>query len=446
MNHIFKLGWRSIWRNRRRTIITLSSMTLGLVLAVFFIAMAEGVYEKMTDDAVRMLGGHITLEHPEYRDAPAVDLTVPEVDRYRKDLEAIPAVESTKVLVLGQGVLKSGGGAVGITLIGVEPATEKLTSPMARKIVAGSYLKDDDTRKVLIGSQLARQLKLGKERDIKRIVSFWQSLFSVFDLPMDDSIAELARLHLAIGKKVVITSTNVDGDLVEELVRVRGIFKMGAPEMDGYLIQVPIDLARKVYGLGKNDVTQLGVVLKSADDQEVVLAAARRLTQGQPVTVLPWEDVLPDLAAYIRIDGGSNIIFQGIILFLIMFTIFNSILMSVLERTREFAVLLAIGTPPKVLRLQVMVETALIGLLGCVLGLGLGSLLAYFFQVNGMDLRGMMPEGSTVSGFAFDLIIYPKLSFEMLAWVGGLVFGAIMILGLYPMRKATRMPLADLLR
>lgn len=442
---IIKLAWRSIWRNRRRTIITVVSMVLGLVIAIFFIAFAEGVYSKMTDSAVRMLGGHVTLEHPEYRDAPAVDMTIGGLDEVRRRIEELPEVERTKVLVQGQGVAKSGGGAQRVVVLGVEPSAEKGSSPMHQKIIAGDYLEDTDKRKVIIGSQLAKQLKLGKLKDGIKAAERIRPWIEYSRIPFEKMVEE-ARMRLAVGKKMVIATTNITGDMVEELLRVKGIFCVGAAEIDGYMIQIPVNTARGLYGIEADQATQLGVVVRDPDTQDRVLAKVRQMASREKVSVLPWEEVMPDLAAYIEVDGGSNYVFQGILIFLIMFVIFNTLLMSVLERRREFAVLLALGTPAGKLRLQIVVETVFIALIGCALGLLAGFGVTYPLTKSGIDISAMYEEGVSISGYAIEPIVYPWLSWELFAWLGGLVFAATMILSLYPMRKAAQIEVADLLR
>jgi len=407
---LLTLAWRSIWRNRRRTLITVSSIGLGLFLAVCFIAFADGIYAKLIDDAVRIQAGHVLFEHPAYRDAPAADLVVQVDVALRRRLEGLPEVERTKALVLGQGVAKSAAGAVGVALLGVEPAVEVHSSPLAARVEQGSYLDDPDAAEVLIGAQLA------------------------------------AQLELTPGKKLVLATNDVHGDLVEELARVKGVFRLGAEEFDGFFVQVPIGFARRLYDLGPDQATQLGVLLRDADDQPAMQPRLAQWVDPRQVVVRGWDEVMPELASYIRVDGGSNYVLQVILLVLIFFTIFNTLLMSVLERRREFAVLLALGTPPARLRLQILAESALIGLLGCLVGLSLGAAVAGYYQVHGLDLRSLMPEGATISGFAMSLRVHPRLTLELLAWLGGLVFGVTLLLGLYPMQRATQVPVADVLR
>jgi len=407
---IARLAWRSIWRNRRRTLITVLSIGFGLACTVFFIAIGEGVYAQLIDQVVRMQAGHITMENPGYRDAPAVDLWVKAPESLRSQIERLPQVERTKLIIMGQGIARSASGDISATLMGIEPSVELDTSPLVRHIVAGRYLNDDDGPWVVIGSEFAKRLKL------------------------------------AVGKKMVLTTNDAAGNLVDELCRVRGIFETGSVEIDGYFIQAPIDFARRLFGLPKESATQLGVVLRIPEAQEFILREARLMVAKQDIAVLPWQEVLPEIASYIKLDKGSNLIFQAILVFLILFTIFNTILMSVLEREREFAVLLALGTKPVQLRLQILMESAYLGLIGCALGLLVGGLAAWAAQVWGIDLRSLLEEGFTISGFAVSAKMHARVTTGLLLGTAGLVFGATLILSLIPMRRATRLSIVDQLR
>ena len=172
----------------------------------------------------------------------------------------------------------------------------------------------------------------------------------------------------------------------------------------------------------------------------------RMLVSEQDIAVLPWQEVIPEIASYIKLDRGSNLIFQAILVFLILFTIFNTILMSVLERQREFAVLLALGTKPLLLRLQILMESVYLGFLGCALGLIVGGLAAWAAQVWGIDLRSLLKEGFTISGFAVSTKMHARVTIWLLLGTGGLVFAATILLSLIPMHRATRLSIVDQLR
>ncbi len=383
---VARLAWRSIWRNRRRTVITALSIGFGLACTIFFIAIAEGVYAQFINEVVRMQAGHITLENPDYRDAPAVDLWLKAPAPLRSQVEKLPQVERTKLIILGQGIARSASGNVSVTLMGIEPSVEQLTSPLARHIVAGRYLDDEDDPWVVIGRELAQRLKLD------------------------------------VDKKMVLTTNDATGNLVDELCRIRGIFETGSVEIDGYSIQATLGFAQRLFGLPEESVTQMGVVLRRPEAQQRVMHTVQQIVSDRNVAVLPWQEVIPEIASYIRLDKGSNLVFQALLIFLILFTIFNTILMSVLERQREFAMLLALGTKPSQLRLQILMESAYLGLIGCALGLLVGGLAAWAVQVWGIDLRSLLEEGFTISGFAVSTKMHARVTPSLLLSTVGRVW------------------------
>lgn len=410
MSRLVRLAWRSLWRHRRRTIVTIVSIGLGLGFVVIFVTLAEGTYHQLVTDAVRMNGGHVTIEHAGYRDAPEVGLRVRAASGLRGRLAALAGVESTKLVVLGQGLARSGADAVGVAVMGVEPAVEAMTSPLARRIVTGDYLGAEDGARIVVGALLAE------------------------------------RLDLDVGKKLVVSTNDASGALVEALFRVTGIFRTGAEEVDGYVAQVPLGAARSLFGLGADEATQLGLVLGDPGDQEDVLAAARPLLEGSDLAARPWQEVLPELAAFIRLDRTSDWTFQGLLIAIVLFTIFNTLLMSVLERSREFAVLLAIGTTPRQLAGQVLIESVLLSVLGVAFGLAFGGAASGWLQVYGLDLRLFLEEGMTISGLALSDRLHARVTLPILATLSGLVLGATLLLALSPMRRAARIDVAEVLR
>jgi ABC-type lipoprotein release transport system permease subunit len=254
------------------------------------------------------------------------------------------------------------------------------------------------------------------------------------------------RLNLDVGKKMVITTNDATGTLVDSLCRVKGIFETGSVEIDGHFIQAPLGFTRTLFGLPDGAVTQMGIILHKPKAQEQVIQAVRQMVSGLSIAVHPWQQVLPEVASYIKLDRGSNIIFQALLVFLILFTIFNTLLMSVLERQREFAVLLAIGTKPSHLRFQILVESAYLGMIGCALGLFVGGLAAWVVQTWGIDLASLLEEGFTISGFAVSTKLYAQLTPGLLFSTAGLVFAATLVLSLIPMNRATRLSIVDQLR
>ena len=135
---LIKLAWRNLGRQKRRTFISVGAVGFGLAIALFFLTLGDGIYAKLMEDAVRTNGGNFSFEHPDYRDAPAIDLFVSDVETKRRQIKAMPEVETTKLLVLGQGVIKTAHGATAVGIAGIEPSIEKKYSTVAKKMTQGA--------------------------------------------------------------------------------------------------------------------------------------------------------------------------------------------------------------------------------------------------------------------------------------------------------------------
>jgi ABC-type lipoprotein release transport system permease subunit len=238
---------------------------------------------------------------------------------------------------------------------------------------------------------------------------------------------------------MVITANNLNGEIAGELLKVVGIFETGSEMIDGYVLQIPLNRARKLLGLQAKEVTQLAVFLDNQRDTERVIEKLKqRLSSFRQVAVLSWREVMPELAAYVEIDGSSNYIFQIIIFVIIAAGILNTILMSVLERQYEFGVQLCLGMNPLSLVFLVITEAVLLGLLGVFAGTLLGLSCNHYFTVKGFDLTLLTTEDIDISGVALDPVLYSNLYPDHLIITVGLVFLMTILVGIYPAIKAAR--------
>jgi putative ABC transport system permease protein len=254
------------------------------------------------------------------------------------------------------------------------------------------------------------------------------------------------RLHVDVGNKLVLTATNAHGEVVEELLRIVGIFKLGSDAMDGAFIELPLAAMRKVLGLTDDQATQVGLILKRPDEQAMVLAQAQQAMATEKLAVYPWETLLPALATWVSAGNSANRVICGVILFVACFTILNTILMSIIERKREFAMLLALGTAPRLLRAQVFLETVMLAVVGCALGVGLGGSISYAAQKHGIDLSQQQEAGATVGSLALDMHIHPSLTASDALFVAGIVLFVTMAIAIYPTLRSSRVDVANTLR
>jgi ABC-type lipoprotein release transport system permease subunit len=407
---IVKLAWRSLWRNRRRTLITLSSIGLGLALTIWTETMVEGSHNTMISKATRLMAGHVTVEKRGYNESPGTDLFVPSVSKIVEAGRGLRGLERAKVMILAQAVASSGNGSSAISLIGLEPEAEADESPLVKGLVKGRFIQSGDARGVFIGEKLAE------------------------------------RLQLDVGKKMVVTTTDSHGELASDLLRVVGIFRTGSVEMDTYLVQVPLGAARRALNMGADQATQVGFLLTSAEYQEEAIERLRARLGSTELAVLPWEKVMPELASWVALFGALSRGMVYLMLVLVGFNILNTILMSVIERDREFATLLSLGTPPGLVRLQVLFETVFLGVFGSAFGLVLGGRLALWGSRHGVDLSAFLRGGLAIGGFPFDMMVYNHITVPLLLRLVVIVFVGTVIIGLYPTYKSTRVKVADSLR
>ena len=408
---ITKIGWRSIWRNKRRTLISLFSIIIGTGIPIFFVCIAWGFYAGLIDDVARLMSGHITYEHVEYRNSPSNDLWVDDIQKINKTLNNNAEVLSTKQIVNLQGVAHTAKGSVGISLMGIEPEKEITISFLPETVIEGNYLSKEDGRWVVVGDQLAE------------------------------------NLNISVGKKFVFTTNDIKGELVEELFRVKGIFKTGSKEIDGHFVQSDIEIARKIAGLGSDDVSQLGIIVKNPDTHESLIKDLQKSLAKNNGVFLSWQKIMPDVATTIRMDRTAISSFMIMLVVIVLFTMFSTILMSTLERKREFASLLAIGTQQKELKIQIFIETIFFGLIACPLGSLLG--IGFAKWVEGYDMMNVVggkSEDMSVGGFGMDTIITPLFSAPLILQISIFFFLAVQLLSILPIYLISRISITDELR
>ena len=408
---ITKIGWRSIWRNKRRSLISLFSIIIGTGIPIFFVCIAWGFYAGIIDDVSRLMSGHITYEHVKYRDSPSNDIWIDDIQKIDKTLNNNAKVLATKQIVNLQGVAHTAKGSVGISLMGIEPEKEITISFLPENIIEGKYLSKGDERWVVVGEKLAKNLNIG------------------------------------VGKKFVFTTNDINGELTEELFRVKGIFKTGSKEIDGHFVQSDIGLARKVAGLSNDDVSQLGIIVKNPDTHESLIKDLQKSVAKNNGVFLSWQKIMPDVATTIRMDRTAISSFMIMLVVIVLFTMFSTILMSTLERKREFASLLAIGTQQIELKVQILIETIFFGLLACPLGALLGVGAAKWVEgYDMMDVVGGKAEDMSIGGFGIDTIITPLFSAPLILQISIFFFFAVQLLSILPIYLISRISITDELR
>jgi len=407
---IMKMAWRNLWRNKRRTIITLVSIAFGFLLSITFVSIGDGSYAKMINDAVKMGGGHVTIEPVGYRDKPALDLVVTKSDKLVEKLNAIPGVKNTATRIIGQAMVATAADSAGGGFIAIDPEKENNSFFFFKHLKSGKPFENSTKNKIIIGQKMADQLEV------------------------------------KVGKKLVLTTTSKSGEVVSGLYRVGGIFETGIMETDKFMVILPIDSIRKLLGYNKNDSSQIAVYLDEQREADYMAKHLSSLVTPHNAVSLPWPKIMTELAGAIQMDSVGNYVFQCFLFLLIGAGILNTVLMGVLERMKEFGVMVAIGMTPGRLVKMIMTENLFLAIIGLIVGGCVSLPVYYYFNTVGLDMSSFMSEDMSVSGVMFDPLIKAKLYWDRVLWIFGGVFALIMTTGLYPSFVATKTRPVDTLK
>jgi len=395
------MAWRNLWRNWRRTTLTLVSIGFGGFLAVIMTGFQDRSFADFIDTAARLGGGHVTLQHPAYLDRPALKRSIPDSGRLRQVALADKGVEQAVTRISGQFMLSTAYDNFPAFFIAFDPTAEdNTTMALAEGLVAGEWLQASDDKGIIVGKRLA------------------------------------SNLDVALGKKIVFTLTNKYGEITTGMARLSGIVETGAPSLDGGLCLLAIDTMRELVGFDPDEATHVAVFLSdSRRSNEVALRLGSRLGPG--TAALTWDETQPQLASFIAMKVGGGRVMELIILFLVAAGIFNTLFVSVMERLSEFGIMIAIGFSPGQLFGLVMLESLWLALVGLVCG-GLFVIGPYFYLKEvGIDTSAMIGEGATeVAGIGFDPVLMVGIYSENLLIIALAVVCATMAAGLYPAWRA----------
>lgn len=368
-------------------------MVFSNVLLVFMMSLQFGMYGLMIDNGLQSFTGHIQIQAPGYVDDQKMRQTVPDVIALAKSLreqlqsDFVSARAQTFVLA------SSDDRSYGVAIIGVEPGFEPSVSNIPGLVKEGRFLENNSATEIVVGKTLARNLRVG------------------------------------LGDELTLLGSGLDGSFAAAVVIVVGIFDSGVAELDRSIAEIPLALFQDIFymeGAGHQ------VVINAPNIDQVPELKARvhaLVAEDENHVVHDWDRLQPGLKQAIQADMSSSFAMYAILVILVSFSVLNTQLMSVLERTREFGIVMSLGLKPGRLGRLVILETVLMGLMGVVLGALVGAIVTYYFTINGLSLPGM--EEMAVQ-FNLPARMYPQISIVTLLAGPTIVFLFSLIASLYP--------------
>ena len=258
---------------------------------------------------------------------------------------------------------------------------------------------------------------------------------------------DLARkLQVSLGKKVVYTTTDVNGDIVSAIARVSGLFQTGVSEVDGGLALLPLGSVQTVLGYQADEVSFIAVNLYDQRASHELRDGLQAQVEFEQVEVLNWQQTQPDLAGMIAVDKSANRISQLLIALLISAGILNTMLMSVLERVREFGVMMALGLSPRHLFGLVMLESFWLAVIGLIIGVIITIPWYWYMSETGLDLTSAYGDDFSFGGVLLDTVFKIRLFKESILGILIGIFSLALIAGAYPAWRAGRIPPVESLK
>lgn len=355
--------------------------------------------------------GHITIAPIDHNRAPSLKKRLSNVQTLREHAMARPEVIDAMVRITGQAMFASAHKSIGGMFIAIDPAQESANSNLfIRSMIEGSVFDSANTPGIVVGVKLAQ------------------------------------KLQLRIGKKVVYTTTDAHGEIVSAIERVSGIFRTGVSEVDSAMALLPINRVQKTLDYTPDEATLIALIL---DDQR----RAKRLRDRLAILpiyanaeVLSWQESQPDLAGMIAMDKSTNYTSQFLIALLVAAGILNTMLMSVLERKREFGVMMAVGMTPFKLFKLVMVESFWLAVVGLIIGIIITTPWYIYMSNVGIDLSTAYGDDMDFGGVLIDPVMKIRLFTESVVAILSSLFVLALVSGAYPAWRAGRVPPIDSLK
>ncbi len=400
-----KLAWRNLWRNKRRTIIAVSSIVFSVLLASWMRSMQEGSYDSMIENSVKFYSGYLQVQDTAYWDERTLDNSFEAPDELKDEISKLPDVtlvaDRVESFALAANHMKSKPAMV----MGIEPTQEDQITKISDKVKQGRFLENGD-KGAILGEGLAKYLGLG------------------------------------VGDTLVMISQGYHGMSASGLFEIVGLLSHPNQEFNNRMVYLDIQTARdfySAYGLSTS------LVVMTTDHYEVkhIQKAIEKILPPDN-RVMTWTDMQPDLEQLIQSDRGSGMIMLGVLYMVIAFGMFSVVLMMVKERLREFGVVHAVGMQKSKLQVVVFFETIFIGLIGCTVGLLISYLFCVYFYFNPIPMTGEM--GELYASYGMEPFLFFSLKASLFYSQMILVFLISIFISIFPMRNIKRLKITKAMR
>ncbi len=399
------IAWRNVWRSKIRSSVVIVSIALGLWAGTFIMAFSWGMSEQRVNEAIDNQISHLQIHHPSFKEEHKAKFTVPKGWQRVEEIGRDERVQAATGRAITDGMITTTSGGAGVQIRGVQPKKENAVTGLKAKVDSGQYFQGVSRNPAVIGRELADKFNL----DVK--------------------------------SKFVLQFQDKSGAITSGAFRVAGIFNTSDAAFEERNVFVTSDDLNRLLGFKEAKIHEIAVLLK---DKNALDAVQSELSSAYPdMLVESWKQIAPELQLIVDTFGQIMYIFIAIILLALAFGIINTMLMAVLERTRELGMLMAIGMNKTRVFMMITTETIFLSLIGAPVGLLLAWLTIYYTGYVGIDLS-MVSEG--LSAYGISTVIYPTLHTAYYIQVSLMVVAIAILSAIYPAIKALQLQPANAIR
>ncbi|MDJ0653370.1 MAG: FtsX-like permease family protein [Xanthomonadales bacterium] len=393
---LLRLAWRNLWRNRRRTLVMLAAIMLGVWSMIFLNALTRGMVEQMLIDGIRAMPGEVQIHHPDYRDDPSVVNSMPAPDGALLEALARPPVTGWTGRVKVPAMISSERENRGVILLGIDPTSEAALGFRPQDIVDGRYLEGVDDTGLIIGRKLVE------------------------------------RLETRLGKRVVVMSQDPENNVADRGFRIVGVYQATLPAQEEMFIYAGRSTVQAMLGIGTG-ISELAVSASNFREPAQLLQHLQAAADPA-LEVLDWKEIDSYLGLMVDMMDGFILVFVILIYVVLGFGLANTLMMAVFERIREIGLMQALGMTPASILVQILLESTMLLLVGLIAGTALG-VVSLLPLRDGIDLSAVA-QGMEMMGSG--AVLYPSLTAQDLLIANLVVLVLGILTSLFPAWRGSR--------
>jgi ABC-type lipoprotein release transport system permease subunit len=395
----FQLGWRNIWRNRRRTLVILTAVVIGVWSMIFLGALMRGIADQFVRNGIATLTGHIQVHHTGYRNDPVVENSIQDPARVEASLTAVlPPNTQWAPRVRVNAVASNARHSTGVTMVGIDPPQEAAISFIKGAVIEGRYLKPDDPYGIVVGKALVK------------------------------------KFETRLGRKLVLMSQDTEGEIASRAFRIVGVYRAEMEATERQFVFVTLPAAQQMLKLS-HGISEVAILLPAHGEAHEVASALRAALPADEYAVNTWQELLPMVSAIMKIYDWFIFIWFLVVFIAMGFGIVNTTLMAVFERIKEFGLLKALGMKPWWIVKGVLIESFCLLVLGMAIGNAAGFVSVLAISRTGIDLSAL---AAGMEYWGMSRVIYPSILGQDVVMANLVVFVLGLVVSLYPAVKASR--------